>query len=295
MFILNDNGRFISILSDYGFKVTFGNEADTTFLKKSLQVLISSPHQIKTVEFVKNEMSAITIDSRSGIYDIACIDEMENHFIVEMQLSEYPEFVQRMKFYALHRFNTMVKKGAYKFDNLQKIYCIGILAQNIFNEIADYHNIAVLRNEKNEIIDDQLSFITLELAKFNKQLPDINTDLDKLIYTMKNLHTVTETSQFPTFWDEEWLKKAISEVDLRALTPEQKLAYEMAISANALAIKHEHKKIEEAELRKELQVKRQSIQKALKRGKLALHEIAEDNDVSIDFVIDIQNKIHTNQ
>lgn len=160
-----------------------------------------------------------------------------------------------------------------------------------FNEIADYHNIAILRNQKNEIIDNQLSFITLELAKFNKQLPDINTDLDKLIYTMKNLHTVTETSQFPTFWNEEWLKKAISEVDLRALTPEQKLAYEMAISANAIAIENENKKIKEAELL----VKREGVQKALKRGKLTLDEIAEDNGVSLEFIINIQNEINTNK
>lgn len=72
MEIFNNKGRFISILSDYGFKATFGNEADTTFLKKALQALINSPVPIKTIEFVKNEISAITIDSRSGIYDIAC-------------------------------------------------------------------------------------------------------------------------------------------------------------------------------------------------------------------------------
>ena len=34
MELYNDNERFISILSDYGFKATFGNESDTTFLKK---------------------------------------------------------------------------------------------------------------------------------------------------------------------------------------------------------------------------------------------------------------------
>lgn len=111
MEIFNNKGRFISILSDYGFKATFGNEADTTFLKKALQVLINSPVPIKTIEFVKNEISAITIDSRSGIYDIACVDENKNHFIVEMQLSKYPEFIQRMKFYAFHKFNTLVKKA----------------------------------------------------------------------------------------------------------------------------------------------------------------------------------------
>jgi predicted transposase/invertase (TIGR01784 family) len=131
-----------------------GNESDTTFLKKSLQALIGSSVPIKSVEFVKNDISAITIDSRSGIYDVACIDEKDNHFIVEMQLSEYTEFIQRMKFYALHRFNTLVKKGDYKFENLPKIYCIGILAKDIFTQIADYHNIAVLRNAKNETIDD---------------------------------------------------------------------------------------------------------------------------------------------
>jgi len=282
MEIYNDNGRFISILSDYGFKATFGNEANTTFLKKALKALINAPIPIKSVEFVKNEISAITIDSRSGIYDIACIDEKDNHFIVEMQLSEYPEFIQRMKFYALHRFNTLVKKGEYKFENLPKIYCIGILAQNIFPNINDYHNIAVLRNIQNEIIDDQMTFVTVELSKFIKTLEEVKTDLDKLIYTMQNLHKVSEVSQFPKFWNEEWLKKAISEVDLRAMTAEQKLAYEMAMSANALAVKNEYKKIQARE--------EKFIRKMLAQNKFTLEEIADLAEVSIEFVEKIKQK-----
>jgi predicted transposase/invertase (TIGR01784 family) len=280
MDIYNDNGRFIPILSDYGFKATFGNESDTTFLKIALQVLINSPIPIVSIEFVKNEMSAITIDSRSGIYDLACIDENHNHFIVEMQLSEYPEFIQRMKFYALHRFNTLVKKGNYKFDNLPKIYCIGILAIDIFSQISDYHNISVLRNTKNEIIDDQMTFITIELAKFTTQLTDIQTDLDKLIYTMKTLHTVTESTQFPQFWNEEWLSKAIQELDLRAMTPEQKLSYEMAISANALAVKNEKKKIEQALLADKIE----TIKRLLKLGVLTNKQIADTVNVSEEYV-----------
>ena len=283
MDIANDNGRFISILSDYGFKATFGNETDTTFLKKALQALINSSVAIKEVNFVKNELTAITVDSRSGIYDIACIDENDSHFIVEMQLSEYPEFIQRMKFYALHRFNTLVKKGEYRFENLPKIYCIGILAKTIFLQIADYQNIAILRNDKNETIDDQLTFVTIELDKFEKQ----ENDLDKLIYTMKNLHKVTDTSQFPKFWDEEWLKKAISEVDLRNMTPEQKLAYEMTLSANALAVKNENKKIQEATLQKASQV----VTKLLLKNKNTIEDIADVAEVSIEFVKSIQQKL----
>ncbi|AYQ33037.1 Rpn family recombination-promoting nuclease/putative transposase [Runella sp. SP2] len=282
MEIANDNGRFISILSDYGFKATFGNESDTTFLKKALQALIDSPFPIREVTFIKNELTAITVDSRSGIYDIACIDENDNHFIVEMQLSEYPEFIQRMKFYALHRFNTLVKKGEYRFENLPKIYCIGILAKTIFLEIADYHNIAILRNAQNETIDDQLTFVTVELDKFLKRVKEVESDLDKLIYTMKNLHTITEASQFPKFWNEEWLKRAILEVDLRNMTPEQKLAYEMTLSANALAVKNENKKIDA--------VKESFVVSLIEQTDFDDEKIADLSSTSIEFVTRVRKK-----
>jgi predicted transposase/invertase (TIGR01784 family) len=291
MDLYNDNERFISIVSDYGFKVTFGNESDTRFLRKALQVLINSPVAIREITFIQNEIKGVTRDSRSGIYDLFCKDETGNEFIVEMQLSSYPEFIQRMKFYALYRLNTLIRKGDYQFDNLPKIYCIGILAISILPYIADYHNIAVLKNQKNELIDDQMTFITVELDKFDKDLSDIQSDLDKLIYTMKTVHEVTEPTQFPQFWNEEWLRVAIQELDKRAFTPEQRLSYEMAISANALAVKNEHKKIEEAELK----VKAETVARLLKRGKLTVQEIAEDSNSGVDFVLKIQQQLSANQ
>lgn len=295
MELYNDNERFISILSDYGFKVTFGNESDTRFLKKALQALINSPIPIREVTFVESEIKGLTKDSRSGIYDLACIDEKDNHFIVEMQLSEYPEFIQRMKFYALYRFNTLVKKGKYTFESLPKIYCIGILANNIFSDVSNYHNIAVLRNEKGELIDDQMTFVTVELAKFKTKLKDIQTDLDKLIYTMKNLHKVTKSSQYPQFWNEEWLQAAIHEVDKKAMNQEQRLMYEMTISANALAIKNENKKIQKARELENKTVKSNAIKKALLSGKLSVDEIADYNDVAISLVLEIQNELNKEQ
>ena len=187
----------------------------------------------------------MTRDSRSGIYDIACVDEKGNQFIIEMQLSKYPDFIQRIKFYSFYRLNTLIRKGKYKFEGLPKIYCIGILAGNISPDIADYHNVTTLKNEKGELIDDQITFITVELAKFKKRLANVLTDLDKLIYTIKTTHKVTKPKQFPQFWNEEWLEAAIKELDTRAMTPEKQMAYEMTISANALAIRNEQKRIEE--------------------------------------------------
>lgn len=289
MDLYNDNERFVSILSDYGFKVTFGNESDTRFLRKALQALIQSPAVIAKVEFIESEIPGLTKDSRSGIYDIVCVDETGNQFIVEMQLSKYPDFIQRMKFYSFYRLNTLIRKGKYRFEGLPKIYCIGILAVNIFPHIADYHNVAVLKNEKGELIDDQTTFITVELAKFKKRLSAVQTDLDKLIYTMKTIHKATKPKQFPQFWNEEWLEAAIKELDTRAMTPEKRMAYEMTISANALAVESENRKLREAEEKKT----KEFVENSLLKG-LDPNLVAEIAGVPIEFVEGIQQNLSSN-
>ncbi|WP_020597840.1 Rpn family recombination-promoting nuclease/putative transposase [Spirosoma panaciterrae] len=294
MDLYNDNERFISILSDYGFKVTFGNETDTRFLRRALQALMQSPVAIKTVEFIESEIPGLTKDSRSGVYDIACVDEAGNQFIVEMQLSKYPDFIQRMKFYSFYRLNTLVRKGKYKFEGLPKIYCIGILAFNIFPRIADYHNVATLKNEKGELIDDQTTFITIELAKFKKRLSSIQTDLDKLIYTMKTLHKATKPKQFPQFWSEEWLEAAIKELDTRAMTPEKRMAYEMTLSANALAIENENRKIQEAREAENLAVKAETVKNALQMG-LTTDQSAKLASVTLEFVESVKQNLSSKE
>ena len=285
-----ESGLFIPIISDYGFKATFGNEANTLFTRRALQALIKSDVSIEQVTFLPNELSRITKDGRSGIYDLACRDTEGNFFIVEMQLSEYPEFIQRMKFYSLYRLNTLIKKGKYTFDDLPRIYCIGILATNIFPHIATYHNTAVLRNQTGELIDEQTTFVTTELARFGKLLSEVSTDLDKLIYTMKTVHTVTDPSQYPQFWTEEWLQTAIDELDKRAMTPEELLDYEMTLSANALAIKNEQLKIQAAEERGV--TKTLAVTKRLLQGEATVEEIAKANEVPVSFVRSIQQQLN---
>ena len=126
-----EQGPFIPLISDYGFKATFGNETNDLFLRTALQALIKSPVPIREVQLDKNAFEALTLDSRSGIFDLACTDAEGNHFIVEMQLAHSPHFAQRMKFYALHKFNTVVERGRFDYANLPRIYCIAVLEKSI--------------------------------------------------------------------------------------------------------------------------------------------------------------------
>lgn len=178
---------YIPLISDYGFKATFGNESNTLFLRTALQALIKSDVPIKRISFDKNAFEAMTIDSRSGIFDLSCTDENDNRFIVEMQLGASPNFVQRMKFYALHKFNTLVEGGRFDYSKLPKLYCIAILNYKVLKG-PDFHSMANLRTESGEIIDNQMTFILIELPKFTSQENEIRTDLEKLVFTMNTLH-----------------------------------------------------------------------------------------------------------
>jgi predicted transposase/invertase (TIGR01784 family) len=286
--LYTDDQIFIPIISGYGFKATFGNESNTLFLCRALQALIKSETPIKEVRFDKNTFEGITQDRRSGIFDLACTDENGNQFIVEMQYGDAPYFVQRMKFYAMHKFNAMVKRGKFDYGTLTNIYCVAILANDIL-PYSDFHTLANLRNEKAELFDDQMSFITVELDKFTLQETDCQTDLQKLVFTMKTIHTVTQPTQFPEFWNEEWLKVAIDELDSRKMTPDERASLEIIIARNAESMKAESRKIKQAIDLKNIE----TVTKALLKG-LDIPTVADIADVSVDFFESVQRQISTN-
>lgn len=232
----SQNRRYISMMSDYGFKVTFANETDTTFLKRAIQALIRSEVAIEHVVFNKSELTAITKTSRGGLYDVTCIDEKGRRFIIEMQVENLKHFIHRAKFYGFYHFNIIVKKGKYHFNDLKKIYVISILAGVVLPHLKEYHHETCLRNQHGELIDDQITHILVELGKWNKSVEDIEregSDIDKLLYLMKITNELTlekhkaKDYKHPTFFSEEWLASAIKELDLSQMPPEKRAMVEM--------------------------------------------------------------------
>lgn len=285
--------RFISILSDYGFKVTFGNESDTLFLRKSIQALINSDVPIVEVELSRNEISGDTAESGGGLYDVSCKDEAGNHYIVEMQVTNLDEFLKRSIFYTANRYTSMIRKGKLRFKKLKKIYMISILNGTVYPNSKEYHHIGLLRNQHNEIMSDRVTHVTLELSKWNKQITDIQSDLDKLIYFMKATHEVKITDNFtpPAYWSEEWIDNTLHELEFSKMSPEQREHVErqlVKIIANQ-EYRKEHERMKEDILRLE-QKTNNSIKRMLERG-TPIDEIVDLLDVSEEEILKIKEEI----
>lgn len=233
---MNEPSKFISLLSDYGFKIVFADETDTTFLRKALQALLQSDSPVQDVEFLSNEFIGLTEEARGGVYDLVCKDELERTFIVEMQLGHYKNYIHRAKFYAFQKYNTLVEKGKYKFDNLTPIYCIGFLAHSIFHHSKEFYHFGTLKNQNGEEMDNQITHIIVEVAKFDKLATDVHTDLDKLIYLMKNLESIKGADELPTTLTEDWIEQAMEKLDKSQMTADQRMNYEMMMARNASII-----------------------------------------------------------
>jgi predicted transposase/invertase (TIGR01784 family) len=217
---------FIPFTSDYGFKVTFGNEENTLFLRRAIPALIKSPRPITSIIFDKTVYPGLTKSGRSGIFDLACTDDVGNNYLVEMEVRAKIDFVQRMKFYTFQRFNVLIAKGQKRYDNLPKIYAISLLGQKI-NNLKHYRNVLTLKNQNGIRVDQQMALITIELGKFKVKEKDVKTDLEKLIFTIKNAEDMVKLpkNQRPLFVQEPWLDSALQELDTRGFSPEKYEAY----------------------------------------------------------------------
>ena len=212
-----------------------------------------------------------------------CQDEKDNMFIVEMQLQATLAFLNRLKFYNLHVLNGMIDKGKFDFNIKRKIYCIAFLGADIFS-FENCKNVLTLNNQDGLLADDQTTYITVELNKFKLKADEIKTDFEKLVYSIKYDKLMENTATRPAFMEEDWLKSAFDQLDLRAMTPEKYRDYMMYKMRVAEGERLREELISESE-------KRGEIKSAIKFTDWDNAKIAADLKVEIELVEQIRKEL----
>ena len=311
---LNTKPYIVSFLSDYGFKVTFGDKENTLFARKAIELIIGETQPIKSLKYLRNEFQGISVNARTGIFDVISQDEHKRVFIIEMQVDNYENLLERLQFYAFHVFTSLAKKGNKGFHDMGVVHCICILKGTI-TESVNYHQTITLKNEDNEIVMDNIVFHLIELGKFSiaqKAVSKITTEKEELFYTMKYAHKFDPLKNTaPAFWDKDYFKVALQRLDtskmsaldvalyenalLRAKTEADKAQQVMEEKVNKAVEEKvtQAKKLFKEEIKNEVQneLKTEAIKKQLLRGKLTIEEIAEDMEVNVDFVKSVEKSL----
>lgn len=269
-------GKYINPLTDFGFKKLFGTAPNKELLIDFLNEIIPDK-KIRDLSYASNEKLGLTEIDRKAVFDLYCIGNDGERFIVEMQKAKQNYFKDRSVFYASFPIQEQAKKNEWDF-RLDAVYSIGIL-DFIFDDHKlekDFLHTIQLKNQHHEVFYKKLKFIYIELPKFTKQEHELETHFDKWLYVFRHL---SELQKRPKKLQDRIFKKVFEVAEIAKFSLEERKAYEESLKyyrdiKNVVDTSREEGKIEgKIEVAKKLKEAGVSIEIIIETTGLSAEEI----------------------
>jgi len=218
---------YLNPFTDFGFKKLFGEEYNKDLLIDFLnQLLKNEQGRIKTLTYLKNEHLGRSEADRRAVYDLYCENEQGEKFIVEIQKSKQKFFKDRALYYSTFPIAEQGKAGDWDFE-LKAVYTVAIL-DFVFdddkNDSEKYrYDVKLTDIETSKVFYDKLTFIYLEMPKFEKTLEQLESRFDKWLYVLKNLERLHD---IPEKFKDRIFRKLFAAAEIAKFTPEEARAYE---------------------------------------------------------------------
>ena len=224
--------RYISLLTDFGFKRIFGTKPNKDLLINFLNSLFEGFQVIKDVKYLNSEHVGDVFAERKAIFDVYCENERGEKFIVEMQNAYQKYFKDRSLFYSTFPIREQAPKGADWNFKLERVYTVALLNFDLKEEAFDQddinHDVGLLDKNTHKVFNDKLSFKYVEIAKFDKTEDELVTLYDKWLYVLKNLSRLDER---PAALKEKVFTKLFEEAEIAKFTPTELKEYEDSLKA----------------------------------------------------------------
>ena len=183
--------RYINPYTDFGFKKLFGTEMNKELLISFLNSLFGdTKRDIVDVKYLNSEHLGDGYGDRRAVFDVYCMTDDGGRFIVEMQKAEQDYFKDRSIYYSTFAIREQAPKGEWDY-HLDDVYTVGIL--NFTFPVTEYpadkfrHEIQLKDTEDNHVFYDKLTFVYLEMPKFNMDESELVTMFDKWMFVLRNL------------------------------------------------------------------------------------------------------------
>ena len=182
--------RYINLFTDFGFKKLFGEEPNKDLLIALLNDLLGNKEHITDLTYLKNERLPETEGDRRAVYDLYCSNDRGEKFIVEVQRAKQEHFKDRSIYYSTFAIQEQARRGREWAYELKGVYTIAIMDFVFDERYPDKyeHRIKLMDEENHVVFWDKLTFVYLQIPKFNKELSDLQNDFERWLYAFRNLH-----------------------------------------------------------------------------------------------------------
>jgi predicted transposase/invertase (TIGR01784 family) len=187
----NELGRFIDPYCDFGFKHLFGKEPNRALLIEFLNSIFKGRKVIVDIQYSKVEYKGPGKDYRKTIFDLYCTGSMGEKFIIEMQKARDQNFKDRSIFYTA---NLIQEQGEGVFADwdyfLPEIYFVAIMNFKFDDSHPDHfiHDVRLMEINSNKEFYPKMSFVFIEMPKFQKSEGQLENELDEWLFILNNLN-----------------------------------------------------------------------------------------------------------
>ena len=186
--------KYADLLDDEVFKLVFGRESTKGVMIEFLNQVIPD-RTIVDLEFIDKEMHPVERDSKGTVYDMFCRTDDGSRIIVEVQRRKQPFYPERAIYYSTFQIQRQVEAGAEYYDFLP-VYVVSILNFRIDEDLNNDQVMSVYRiyeEKSRRLLTNRVTFIFLELDKFQKQLDELDGSvLEGMYFCFKNMTTLEE-------------------------------------------------------------------------------------------------------
>ena len=224
--------KYISLLTDFGFKRIFGKKPNKMLLIDFLNALFGGEQVVRDVTYLNSEHVGDVYAERKAIFDVYCENERGEKFIVEMQNAYQTYFKDRSLYYATFPIREQAPKGSAWDFQLQHVYVVALLNYDLqeaaFAEEDIHHDVGLLDKKTHRVFNDKLTFKYVEIAKFDKPLDKLETCYDKWLFVLKNL---SRLERQPKELRDKVFDRVFKEAEIAHFTPAELRHYEDSLKA----------------------------------------------------------------
>ena len=283
-------GKYIDPLVDFAFKKIFGSEPNKDLLIAFLNEVFRGRKHIVDLVYNKNEHPGDIKEEGAAVFDLLCTGDNGERFIMEVQRARQGYFKERALFYTSRLISDQAPKGkrsAWGY-NIAEVYLIALLEDFTLEDSPAHtylHDICLCNRDTGEIFYDKLGYTYIELSKFVKTDTELETDLDKWLYFLKNMPRM---DRLPVYLRKPIFEKLFSIAEYTNLTREEKTMYDQNLkrkwdNQNVLdyAVNEAVKEAREEERIKAFEEKK-AIAREMKKDSLPLAQISKFTKLSIE-------------
>ena len=190
-------------------------------------VLSNTEQEIEDVQYLNSENLGDSYGDRRSVFDVYCKTTTGGRFIVEMQKAEQAYFKDRSLYYSTFAIREQAVKGQkwdYRLDNVYTVGVLNFMFPNDEYPADKYrHEIKLKDVEDNHVFYDKLTFVYLEMPKFNKMEDELVTMFDKWMFVLRNLSRLLDR---PKALQDRIFGKLFQQAEIAQYSEEERRQYE---------------------------------------------------------------------